>query len=95
LRDAAAGIIERSAREPELIGATAYNFLQWLGILAGGWQLAVSATRAGAELNANEARAVVDLAVFYGTHVLPRASVHEAIVRHGAEAVERVATADV
>ena len=94
LRQAAAEIIERSAREPELIGATAYNFLQWLGILAGGWQLALSATRAGAELNANEARAVVDLAAFYGAHVLPRASVHEAVVRHGAEAVARVATTD-
>jgi 3-(methylthio)propanoyl-CoA dehydrogenase len=94
LRDAAAELIERSAREPELIGATAYNFLQWLGILAGGWQLALSATRAGAELNENEARAVVDLATFYGAHVMPRASVHEAVVRHGADAVAKAAITD-
>ena len=94
LRRAAAELIERSAREPDLIGATAYNFLQWLGILAGGWQLALSATRAGSELNANEARAVVDLAAFYGAHVLPRASAHEAVVRHGTEAIARVATTD-
>jgi 3-(methylthio)propanoyl-CoA dehydrogenase len=91
LRQATAELIERSALDPELIGATAYNFLQWLGILAGGWQLALSATRAGAELNANEARAVVELAGFYGAHVLPRASVHEAIVRHGADAVSGAA----
>jgi len=94
LRRAAAELVERSVRDPELIGATAYNFLQWLGILAGGWQLALSATRAGAELNPNEARAVVDLAAFYGAHVLPRAPTHEAIVRHGAEAVTRVAITD-
>jgi len=94
LRQAVAELIERSAREPDLIGATAYNFLQWLGILAGGWQLVLSATRASAELNANEARAVVDLAAFYGAHVLPRASAHEAIVRHGATAVTRVPATD-
>jgi 3-(methylthio)propanoyl-CoA dehydrogenase len=94
LRLAASELVERSAREPEFIGATAYNFLQWLGILAGGWQLALSATRAGSELSPNDARAVVDLAAFYGAHVLPRTSAHGAIVRHGAEAVAKVATAD-
>jgi len=94
LRQAAAEIIERSAREPELIGATAYNILQWMGLLAGGWQLALSATRAGAALKANEARAVVDLAAFYGAHVLPRVCTHEAVVRHGAQAVIKVAATD-
>jgi len=94
LRQAAAELVERSAQDHQLIGATAYNFLQWLAILAGGWQLAVSATRARAELDVNKARAVVDVAAFYGAHVLPRASTHEAIVRHGAEAIEEVATAD-
>lgn len=94
MRGAAAVLIERSAREPELIGATAYNFLQWLGILTGGWQLALSATRANSEHNTKEASAVVDLAAFYGAHVLPRASVHEAVVRTGADAVTKAVTAD-
>ncbi|HEY6922866.1 MAG TPA: acyl-CoA dehydrogenase [Steroidobacteraceae bacterium] len=94
LREATAEIIERSSRDPDLIGATAYNFLQWLGIVAGGWQLALSAGRPSTELNANDARAVADLAAFYGAHVLPRTSAHEAIVRHGAQAVARVATSD-
>jgi len=94
LRQATAELIERSALDPDLIGATAYNFLQWLGILTGGWQLALSATRAGAELEANEARAVVDLAAFYGAHVLPRAYVHEAVVRYGAATVAKVAATD-
>jgi 3-(methylthio)propanoyl-CoA dehydrogenase len=94
LRQATAELIERSALDPDLIGATAYNFLQWLGILTGGWQLALSATRAGAELEANEARAVVDLAAFYGAHVLPRAYVHEAVVRDGAATVAKVAATD-
>jgi acyl-CoA dehydrogenase len=94
LRLATSEVIERSARQPELIGATAYNFLHWLGVIAGGWQLALAASRAGTELHASEARTVVDLAVFYGAHVLPRTAAHEAIVRHGAEAVAKVATAD-
>jgi alkylation response protein AidB-like acyl-CoA dehydrogenase len=94
LREATGELVAKSAQQPELIGATAYNFLQWLGILAGGWQLALAATRAGAELSPSEARAVVDLAAFYGAHVLPRASTHEAIVRHGADAVAKVATTD-
>ena len=94
LREAANEIIARSSSEPELIGATAYHFLHWSGLLAGGWQLALSATRARAELPPSAARAVLDLAAFYGAHVLPRAAVHEAIVRHGAEAVTKVSPSD-
>jgi alkylation response protein AidB-like acyl-CoA dehydrogenase len=87
LREATTQLIARSSREPELVGATAYHFLHWLGLLAGGWQLALAAKRARSELSAGNAQALGDLACFYGAHVLPRAGAHEAIVRHGAEAV--------
>lgn len=95
LREATEQIIVRSASEPEVIGATAHHFLHWLGLLAGGWQLALSATRARVELTSSAAQAVLDVAVFYGTHILPRTYTHEAIVRNGTEAVVKVATMDV
>ena len=94
LREAANELIARSPQEPELIGATAYNFLQWLGILTGGWQLALHATRVSTEPDASAAHAVVDLAAFYAAHVLPRTSTHEAIVRHGSQSITRIASAD-
>jgi 3-(methylthio)propanoyl-CoA dehydrogenase len=46
LRAAATDIIARSATDPQLVGAVAYEFLTWLGVLAGGWQWALSATDA-------------------------------------------------
>jgi 3-(methylthio)propanoyl-CoA dehydrogenase len=92
LREVTAELVARSAREPDLVGATAYHFLHWLGIVAGGWQLALLATHVAS--NAAEARTVVDLAAFYGAHVLPRACAHEAIVRHGAQTIAKVATTD-
>jgi 3-(methylthio)propanoyl-CoA dehydrogenase len=94
LREATADLIASFGRDPELVGATAHHFLQWLGILAGGWQLALAATRAPAELDAGTARAVIDVAVFYAAHVLPRASAHEATVRSGAAAIANSSTAD-
>jgi acyl-CoA dehydrogenase len=95
LRDAAAELIAKSPQEPELIGATAYNFLQWLGLLTGGWQLALCATRANTQADMSTARAVVDLAAFYGAYVLPRASAHEAAVRHGYGTVVKASAADI
>ncbi|MDB6091337.1 MAG: acyl-CoA dehydrogenase [Gammaproteobacteria bacterium] len=94
LRAATHTLIERSAREPDLIGATAHHFLHWLGILAGGWQLALSARRAVAQIDATAARAVVDIAAFYATHVLPRTYTHEAAVRDGVRAVAEASIAD-
>ncbi len=94
LRETATELIAKSPGEPDLVGATAYHFLHWVGLLAGGWQLALSAQGARTELPPADARAVVDLAVFYGAQILPRACAHEAVVRHGAEAVTRVASAD-
>jgi 3-(methylthio)propanoyl-CoA dehydrogenase len=90
LRSAATELIEKSAQQPDLVGATAYHFLQWLGVIAGGWQLALAATRAAAESDKSLARATADMATFYGAHILPRALAHEATVRNG---VGSVATA--
>ncbi|HUI60900.1 MAG TPA: acyl-CoA dehydrogenase C-terminal domain-containing protein, partial [Steroidobacteraceae bacterium] len=85
LRAASDRLVAAAANEPELIGAVAWHFLQWLGVLAGAWQHALSArsalaTRGDAEL----ARAMLDCAVFYSAHVLPRIHTHEAAVTAGA-----------
>jgi hypothetical protein len=95
LRDATADLLARSATEPDLVGATAYHFLHWVGTLAGGWQLALLAERARSELSATDARALADLAAFYGAHFMPRMLVHEAAVRHGVETISKVAPADI
>ena len=95
LRDATAELLARSATEPDLVGATAYHFLHWVGTLIGGWQLALLAERARSELSATEARALADLAAFYGAHIMPRMLVHEAAVRHGVETISNVAPAEI
>ena len=86
LRAATAELIQRSTTEPDLIGAVAHHYLQWVGILAGGWQLALSA--------ATDSREIADIATFYAAHVLPRTLAYEATVRHGAAAVTGASTTD-
>jgi Acetyl-CoA dehydrogenase C-terminal like len=94
LRAATTELIANSAHEPDLVGATAYHFLQWLGLLTGGWQLALAATRAAAEPNTGAARATADMAAFYAAHILPRTLAHEATVRTGAAPVATASAAD-
>jgi 3-(methylthio)propanoyl-CoA dehydrogenase len=94
LRATTKELIADSPRQPDLVGATAYHFLQWLGVLAGGWQLALAATRAAAGSDTGTARATADMAAFYGTHVLPRALAHEATVRNGVGSVATASMAD-
>jgi len=77
LREATQDIIHLAVADVELIGSIAHHYLQWLGVLAGGWQLALAA-------NSNlQDRATIDLAGFYAAHLMPRALMHEMIVRQG------------
>jgi hypothetical protein len=94
LRAATTELIANSAQQPDLVGATAYHFLQWLGVLAGGWQLALAATRAATESDTGTARATADMAAFYAAHILPRALAHEATVRNGAAPIATASAAD-
>jgi 3-(methylthio)propanoyl-CoA dehydrogenase len=94
LRAATTELIANSARQPDLVGATAYHFLQWLGVLAGGWQLALAATRAAADSDTGTARATADMAAFYAAHILPRTLAHEATVRNGVASVATASAAD-
>jgi 3-(methylthio)propanoyl-CoA dehydrogenase len=94
LRATTADLIANAAHEPDLVGATAHHFLQWLGVLVGGWQLALTATRAAAEPDKGVARATADIAAFYGAHILPRYYVHEATVRNGVAVIAKASMAD-
>ena len=77
LREATQDVIHLAVTDVELIGSIAHHYLQWLGVLVGGWQLALAASR-----NLDD-RATIDVAGFYAAHVMPRALMHEMIVRQG------------
>jgi acyl-CoA dehydrogenase len=94
MRAATADLVAKSLKEPDLIGASAYTFLQWLGVLTGAWQLALGAARAPTDLEPNDARATLDIAAFYATHVLPRTLAYEATLKEGLEAVAQVSLSD-
>ena len=76
-------------QQRERIGASAHHFLNWLGLLAGGWQWALSARRALAAPADAATQAVLDTAAFYATQLLPRAQGHEAAIRDGWSCVAR------
>jgi acyl-CoA dehydrogenase len=84
LREATQDIVHLAVSDAELIGSVAHHYLQWLGVLIGGWQLALAANTAVTQAAADaEARATVDTAGFYASHIMPRALMHEVIVRQG------------
>jgi 3-(methylthio)propanoyl-CoA dehydrogenase len=94
LRTTTAELIATAGAQPDLVGATAHHFLQWLGILAGGWQLALATTRATTESDPGTARATADMAAFYAAHLLPRTLAHEATIRNGVAPVTTASAAD-
>jgi acyl-CoA dehydrogenase len=79
IREVAADLAKKSQSDPDLIGAVAHHFLQWLGVVIGGWQWC---------LYANDDPAT---AAFYAAHIMPRTLMHEAIVRSGSGAIANVA----
>ena len=88
LREAAAAISTGTQSDPELIGSVAHHFLQWLGVLIGGWQWTLFAQSAAAHSQPDaDAKAVLDTAGFYAAHILPRALTHASIVSHGSNAI--------
>ena len=79
-------------RDPELVGAAAFNYLMLVGTVIGGWQLARGALAAIAASGAPGAdRAFLDtqvlLAKFYAEQVMPRALAHGAAVRAGSASI--------
>lgn len=82
-------ILAHRARDPRDAAAGAMPYLRLWGTVAGGWLMAKAALAAKAELAAGEGdpaflRAKIITARFYGEHILPRASAHEAAATAGA-----------
>ncbi len=81
LRQCVARLLVAIPTQAERVGAIAYPFLQWLGVVAGAWQWAIAADV--------PTRATLDHAEFYAVHILPRARAFDEIVTHGSDIVTR------
>ena len=95
LREAATRIVRDAPADPELIGAVAYHFLLWLGVLIGGWQWTLLATGALIGKRDASSESTLDTAAFYAAHILPRMRLHDAIVNNGSGAVAGVPPASI
>jgi hypothetical protein len=84
LSAATASLLASQAGQSERVGAIACHFLQWVGVLCGAWQHALSVTEG---VSGGASRELTDMAVLYATHVLPRTLTLEAVVMGGAAAV--------
>jgi 3-(methylthio)propanoyl-CoA dehydrogenase len=83
-------LLGAGASQAERVGSIAYPFLQWLGVVAGGWQWAVAAhaaTRRAPDSTAT--RSMLDHAEFYAAHILPRARSFAAIATGGSDIINR------
>jgi alkylation response protein AidB-like acyl-CoA dehydrogenase len=83
LRACVQQLLGTGSAQTQIVGSIAYPFLQWLGVVAGGWQWALVAQEAGA------ARTMLDQAEFYAAHILPRARSFAAIVSGGSDIIGR------
>jgi 3-(methylthio)propanoyl-CoA dehydrogenase len=90
LRATTVDLVSKCPSDPQLLGAVAYEFLAWLGVLSGGWQWALAAQEALDAGETADARGVIATAAFYGARVLPRVRAYEAAVASGAQAVAGV-----
>ncbi len=96
LREATSAIVDLAATDPGFVGSIAHHYLQWLGVLVGGWQWALMANRALKLPHADaDARATVDTAGFSAGQIMPRALMHEVIVRQGSTPVTGAALANI
>jgi alkylation response protein AidB-like acyl-CoA dehydrogenase len=80
-------LVAGEKRDPELVGAAAFDYMMLIGTVIGGWQLARGALVALEQMAAGGDKAFlgtqVVMARFYAEHVLPRCSAHAAAVRAG------------
>jgi hypothetical protein len=80
-------ILAGEKRDPELVGAVAFDYMMLIGTVIGGWQLARGALVALEQLAAGGDKAFCEtqvvMAQFYAEHVLPRTTGYAASVRAG------------
>ena len=95
LRAAATQIIANCAADAQLVGTVAYDFLNWLGVLAGGWQWAVSAAEALGQRASADAQGIIATASFYAARILPRMQAYAAAVAHGSQPVAAIPASEI
>ena len=84
LARAGAWVRNNADTEGRTANASAYHFMMLAGVVAGGWQMGVSALAAHRKLAAGEGNAAflqskLVTARFYGEQILPRAAMHAAV----------------
>jgi acyl-CoA dehydrogenase len=79
LRKCVAQLLGAGSAQAGTVASIAYPFLQWLGVVAGGWQWALAARDARSR----------DQAEFYAVHILPRAHAFAAVVGGGSDIIGR------
>ncbi|HEY4214349.1 MAG TPA: acyl-CoA dehydrogenase [Steroidobacteraceae bacterium] len=95
IRSLTADLMNQALQDREIVGSIAYDYLNCLGVLAGGWQWALTAAQAiSATTGTSGSTTLERTAAFYGARVLPRVKVHSAAVRSGSDPVMGVAVAD-
>jgi alkylation response protein AidB-like acyl-CoA dehydrogenase len=90
LRNFVRQLLGAGAAQAERVGSIAYPFLQWLGVVAGGWQWALAASAASeGDPHGAATRSTLDHAEFYAAHILPRARSFAAIASGGSDIINR------
>jgi hypothetical protein len=81
-------LLTAERKDPELVGAAAFDYMMLIGTVIGGWQLARGALVAFDKLNAGAEdkpflQVQIVMAQFYAEHVLPRCTAYAAAVQAG------------
>ncbi|HSC05554.1 MAG TPA: acyl-CoA dehydrogenase [Steroidobacteraceae bacterium] len=91
LRDSSRFILEESARDENLPGSAAFNFMMLFGIVCGGWQMVraalVASTGASRAADARFLAAKLATVRFYADQILPRAQTYALAVTAGSASV--------
>ncbi len=91
LRDSSRIILEGSAKDEDLAGAVAFNFLMLLGTVCGGWQMAraalIAARGTSSSADARFLNAKLATARFYAGQILPRAQTYAQAIAAGSASV--------
>ena len=91
LRNSSRFILEESAKDENLPGAAAFNFMMLFGIVCGGWQMAraalVAAKGASGVADRRFLNAKLATARFYADQILPRAQTYALAVTAGSASV--------
>jgi hypothetical protein len=95
IRALTTALIDAAPQDRELVGSVAYDYLNCLGVLAGGWQWALTGSQAvSANTGTSGSGTLERTAAFYGARVLPRIKAYAAAVRSGSAPIASVAIQD-